>query len=177
MSQWGKLDRLVSTGTLTATNDSNAIVGDATTVFTGNVKAGDALLLNNVAYAVKVVNTANTLTLDTVYAGSTANTLSFAVQQSPKDLATYGWGNVTVAGNTIGKQDVYGVDRVEIGVAGNKANGFSHTGWSSYNTYTTTQGATRRKVEVLVAMSKNFNANAAGNLQADANDNTVLPNS
>ena len=58
--------------------------------------------------------------------------------------------------------------------ANNKANGFSQTGWTSYKTYTTSQGAVRRKAEVLVAMSKNFNANATGVLQTDANDDGVV---
>ncbi len=38
----------------------------------------------------------------------------------------------------------------------------SHTGWSHYFTYTDAHGAVREKSEVLVAMSKNFTAAAAG---------------
>lgn len=38
----------------------------------------------------------------------------------------------------------------------------SHQGWVTYITYTDANGAVREKSEVLVAMSKNFNAAAAG---------------
>ena len=75
------------------------------------------------------------------------------------------------------KRNVYGVDKTEIGLSVNKANGFSHTGWSRYERYVSSDGSIRNKSEVLVAMSKNFNANDAGTLQSDAYDNSVLKNS
>jgi hypothetical protein len=46
----------------------------------------------------------------------------------------------------------------------------SHTGWSSYITYTDANGTVREKSEVLVAMSKNFTAAAAGD-----DEDTVFP--
>jgi hypothetical protein len=73
---------------------------------------------------------------------------------------------------------VFGIDRVEANIAANKANGLGiGPGWVSYKTYTTTQGATRRKAELLVAMSKNFNANATGTLYGDANDDSIMAES
>ena len=42
-----------------------------------------------------------------------------------------------------------------------------HTGWVTYNTYLDTQGNQRIKTEVLVAMSKNFNAAVAGDNDPD----------
>jgi hypothetical protein len=79
--------------------------------------------------------------------------------------------------NTINKANVYGIDRVEANIAANKANGISQPGWVSYTRYTTTQGAVRNKAEVLVAMSKNFNANATGTLFGDANDDSIMKES
>jgi hypothetical protein len=176
MSQWGKLDRSAILGSVWVVNGNVYLRGNATTVFTGNISAGDAILLNNVAYAVNTIISSNVLTLDAPYGGSTANLTTTAAQQSPKDLRTFGWEK-TVTANTIGKQNVFGVDRTEVGVEGNKDKGFSIPGWSSHISYTTTQGSTRYKTEALVAMSKNFNANATGTLQTDANDNSTLANS
>ena len=180
MSAWGKLDNLsfVTGTTFTANLGSNVVVLSAPYFTAANVDAGDALMLANLAYAVKNVQTTNTIVLYRPYSqpNTTANVQIF-VQQSPKWIRGP-WGNTNGRyANTIGKRTVYGVDRVEVAVSGNKANGFNSPGWVEYHTYTTTQGSTRRKVNTLVAMSKNFNANATGTLQADANDNSILPNS
>lgn len=178
MSQWGKLDRSPILGSVWVVSGNVYLRGNATTVFTGNIKSGDAILLNNVAYAVNVILSSNVLTLDAPYGGSTANLTTTAAQQSPKEIRTFGWGATAAAGaNTVGKANVYGVDRVEVAVAANKGRGFSIPGWSSHMSYTTSQGSTRYKTEALVAMSKNFNANATGTLQTDANDDSVLANS
>ena len=95
------------------------------------------------------------------------------VQQGPKYIA-----NISVDDNVYTIQNVYGIDRNEIGVPENKARGISHTGWTHYDTYTTSQGETRHKAEVIVAMSKNFASNADGSLfgtgaGVDASDDTV----
>lgn len=177
MSQWGKLERINLGGVL-----ANAVLGRSTVLITSgafvdaNVKAGDALLIENVAYRVNSVNNANTITLDVAYTSANSATLTLGVQQSPKELTTYGWGNAAI-GLWNSKRNVYGVNRTEIGLSVNKANGFSHTGWTRYERYTSSDGSVRNKSEVLVAMSKNFNANDAGALQTDANDNTILKNS
>lgn len=47
----------------------------------------------------------------------------------------------------------------------------SHQGWVSFNSYTDGQGSERKKSEVLVAMSKNFTNDVAGD-----NENTSFPN-
>jgi len=182
MSQWGKLDRFNLTGTVTANLNSTTVTA-STGMFTSanNVAVGYSLLLGNVAYRIDAINTfGNVITLERAFAGSNVSTTTAAVQQSPKDLSTYGWSTTSTGvnvSNISSKQNVYGVDRTEIGVAQNKANSFSHTGWVHYHRYTDTFGRTRHKSEVLVAMSKNFNANATGVLQTDANDGAVLPNS
>jgi hypothetical protein len=136
------------------------------------------LIISNVKYRVASIESNVTLTLSNVYTGSTGNGKTLAVQQSPKDLLTYGQTANVNYDVLVSKRNVFGVDRVEANVAGNKANGISHTGWVHYKTWTNTQGSTRRRAEVLVAMSKNFNANAIGTLQIDADfsDNVVLQN-
>ena len=178
MSQWGKLDRLEQVGTATANTGSKTVVLSTQRATAANGWAvGYSLVIANVDYRIDAITSANTVVLDTAYVGANVAAANIAIQQDPKDISTNGWGTTFASGsgaNTVNKGTVYGVDRTEIGVAGNKANGFSHTGWTYYKTYTNTQGATRRKAEVLVAMSKNFNANATGTLQTDANDGSVL---
>ena len=58
------------------------------------------------------------------------------------------------------------------GAASANANSVCHTGWVHIQTV-----GSRVKGEVLVAMSKNFNANATSNLHAfaDASDNATFP--
>jgi len=186
MSGWGKLDRLqFDAGTsFTATLGSNTVVLSGQFFTAANVDPGDSLNLGNVNYRVGYVVSANTVYLRTTYASAnTTGNTQIAVQQSPKWLNTRGSGNTAGRyANTVSKRTVYGVDRVEANVPGNKANGFNSPGWVEYHTYTTTQGAFRHKVNTLVAMSKNFNANATGVLQTDAYDSgtsnvAILPNS
>lgn len=177
MSQWGNLDRYALTGTVTANLNSTTITA-STGMFTAanNVVVGYSILLANVAYKIATINAANSIVLDVAYAGSNISTSTAAIQQSPKDLSTYGWGTAVTGANTTNKQNTYGVDRQEVANTLVKAKGFNHTGWATYKTYTDAHSQTRNKAETLVAMSKNFNANAATNLQTDANDNTILPN-
>lgn len=177
MSQWGKLDYVELAGTATANLDSATVVCSTGSFTAANVKAGDALLISNVAYRVAMLVSANTITLDTVYTGANADGLGLAVQQSPKDISSLGWTANADYTVPVSKRNVYGVDRTEVGATSNKANGISHTGWVYYDTYTTSQGATRNKSEVIVAMSKNFNANATGVLQVDAEDDLIVKDS
>lgn len=170
MSQWGNLDSLVLTGTANVTNGNAYVLGSASAIYTTEAEVGYALLIANVAYRIENILSANTIVLDVAYAGSTATDLTVAVQQSPKTLTTTGWG-----ANTTDKQNTFGVDRDEIANTLVKAKGFNHTGWATYMTYQDAHGQTRHKAETLVAMSKNFNANATYVLQVDANDDEVLP--
>lgn len=184
MSQWGKLDRVNVNSTVSFTLNSTAVTNNSGAFTTANSAiAGYSINLANVNYGIASVTNVSHLRLDVVYSGTTGTTTDAYIQQHPKFLTTYGMasaGGTANAGvhiaNVTNRRTVYGVDRTEVGVAGNKANGFSQPGWTQFNRYTTTQGSVRRKAEVLVAMSKNFNANAGGTLQADANDNTVVRN-
>jgi len=178
MSAWGKRDRIEVSATARANLGSTTVVTSAPVVTAANgFYAGYSLVIANVDYAIQTITNSTTIVLDTAYRGANVATANIAIQEDPKWVPT---GNAAIGhrANNLNKANVYGVDRVEANVPGNKANGFSQPGWTSYTTYTTTQGATRNKAEVLVAMSKNFNANATGVLNlGDANDNNILPNS
>ena len=182
MSAWGKRDRIEVSATATANLGSATVVTSAPVVTAANgFFVGYSLVIANVDYAIQTISSANTISLDTTYRGANVATANIAIQEDPKWIRTNGFGTTMNSGsgpNTTNKANVYGVDRTEVGIAANKANGFSQPGWTSYKTYTTTQGAIRNKAEVLVAMSKNFNANATGVLNlTDANDNNILRNS
>jgi len=180
MSQWGKLDRQVIPGTVIANLDSTTVVTSQDQL--ANIKIGYALVLGNVEYVVANVVNSTTYTLDVAYeAANTQGAPSFiAVQQSPKVLRTYGWGgqgaaNLINGANTVNARNVYGVDIYEAMSAQNKAKGISHPGWVHYQTWVNSQGTTRNRAEVLVAMSKNFNrANVDFNIGVDANEDAIL---
>lgn len=175
MSQWGKLDNIGLAGTVTAAQGFANVESSSPDFTQPNVSVGDALIIDGVAYRVDSIESNTALTLDTVYTGTSGASKPANVQQSPKDISSLGWTANADYTIPLSKRNVYGVDRDEVADTGNKANGISHTGWVYYDTYTTTQGETRNKSEVLVAMSKNFNANATGVLQTDANDDVVIP--
>lgn len=178
MSQWGSLDYSRLLGTAAVVQGLANVTFTIGSVTTANVRPGDALFISNVKYRVASLDSNTTLTLSNVYTAATGNGKTAAVQQSPKDLLTYGQTANVNYDVLVSKRNVYGVDRVEAALAGNKANGISHTGWVHYKTWTNSQGNVRHRAEVLVAMSKNFNANALGTLQIDADfsDNVVLQN-
>jgi hypothetical protein len=179
MSQWGKLDRVNLPGTATvAQNASNVVFSQSQLA---NVAIGYALVVANVEYVIANVANATMVTLDVEYAGTSAAAQGgLAIQQSPKNLRTYGWGgegaaNLLLGANTVNARNVYGVDIYEAMSVQNKAKGISHPGWVHYQTWTTTLGAVRNRAEVLVAMSKNFNrSNVDFNIGADANEDAVL---
>ena len=174
MSGWGKLDRKVLAGTVTANVTGNAYIVGSGTSFDTNAQVGYSLVIANVNYAISSILSNILLTLDTnyVFPGAGANAgLTVAVQESPKYLISSG----RIGSNVANKSTVYGVDRNEQANTLTDAKGFSHTGWVNYTTYTDAFGLTRNKTEVLVAMSKNFNANVTNDLQVDANDDTVIP--
>ena len=173
MSAWGNLDNVTITGTVVvATANANAVLGVGT-IFETNVKARDYLTIASNKYQVERVVSDTVLYLTSDAATNSAGVAAY-LQQGPKFMANVESGHLNVP--TI--QDVFGVDRVEVDVPENKARGLSHTGWSTYKTYTDAQSQVRHKSEVLVAMSKNFASNATGSLFGtgagqDASDDTV----
>jgi hypothetical protein len=176
MSQWGKLDRLAIPGTVIANTGSYTVVTSQDQ--TANIKIGYALVLGNVDYVVANVVNTTTYTLDVPYEGAnTQGAVSFvAVQQQPKSLRTYGWGaNLLNGANTVNARNVYGIDKIEASDPNNKHKGINHSGWVHYQTWVNTQGQTRNRAEVLVAMSKNFNySNVDFNVGLDANDDVTI---
>lgn len=173
MSSWGNLDNVVISGNVTTSTTSSTVTGYGGALFTSNVKDGDYITIATYKYQVDKVTSDSVLTL-TSNAATTSNNVKAYVQQGPKFIA-----NISVDDNVYTIQNVYGIDRNEIGVPENEARGISHTGWTHYDTYTTSQGETRYKAEVIVAMSKNFASNATGTLfgtgaGTDASDDTVV---
>jgi len=171
MSSWGNRDNVQLTANVTVTAGS-AVVSNATgnaTIFLSEVNPGDYFIVSGTKYQVFSVNS-NVLINLTDPIATSANTVAF-IQQGPKYIA-----NVAVSDNTYTIQRVFGVDRDEkanvSGAASANANAVCHTGW----VYIQEVGG-RVRGEVLVAMSKNFNANATGNLHvfADASDNETFP--
>jgi len=175
MSQWGNLDykELVGTGAVVQ-GLSNVTIGIGSFT-TANVRPGDALLISNVKYRVASIDSNVALTLSNAYTAATGAGKALAVQQSPKDLLTYGQTANVNYDLRVGKRNVYGVDRIEVDNPDVKATGINSPGWVHYKTWTTTQGATRHRAETLVAMSKNFNSNATPTLLIYAADDAVVP--
>lgn len=168
MSSWGNLDNVAATGTVTAYAGNTRVNGSGT-AFTSNIKEGDYLTITGSKYQVATI--ASDTSLELTSNGKAVTGATAYIQQGPKYIS-----NVAVSENVYTIQRVYGADRTELGVANAAANA-SHTGWIHFMDYTDANGSYRRKSEVLVAMSKNFNANVTGHLQTDADDDTVLPNS
>jgi hypothetical protein len=177
MSQWGNLDYKELLGTGAVVQGAANVTTGIGSFTTANVRPGDALLISNVKYRVASIDSNVTLTLSNVYTAASGAGKAMAVQQSPKDLLTYGQTANVNYDLHVGKRNVYGVDRLEIQNPDIKAKGIVHTGWTHYSTWTNTQGSVRQRAETLVAMSKNFNANTSGSaaLQIDAADDTVIP--
>lgn len=172
MSSWGNLDNVAATGTVTAYVGNTTVTGSGT-AFTTEIDARDYITIGGRKFQVDTI-TSDTV-LDLTANGIAAAGVTAYIQQGPKFVANVSSGNL----NEPTIQDVVGVDRVEIAVSENQARGVaSHTGWVTYKTYTDAYSQTRHKSEVLVAMSKNFSANAAGDLfgtgaGADGDDDTV----
>lgn len=178
MSQWGNKDR-IDISSVAVLEGETTVSSSVLDFNSANVVAGDTIFLANVAYKVASITDSGNLELDVAYEDSDG-TVDAYIQQSPKDLSTYGFGgNATTRANVVNARNVFGVDRVEVEVTENKNRGISHTGWVHHRSYTDGQGSARNKSEVLVAMSKNFASNASGTLFGigaglDARDDTVL---
>lgn len=161
MSSWGNLDNVLLKGNVSSATTRDYLDGFQTN-FESNIKPGDYIVFAGNKYQVANVTSDVKLHLTSLAATNSSNVDAFA-QQGPKYV-----GNVSFPANNVSIQNIIGVDRVEIGIPENKARGVStHTGWTHYTTYTDALSQTRNKSEVLVAMSKNFSANATGFLFAD----------
>jgi hypothetical protein len=175
MSQWGNLDYKELLGTAAVVEGATNVTTTIGSFTTANVRPGDALLISNVKYRVAAITSNTTLTLSNAYTAATGAGRAMAIQQSPKDLLTYGWTSNVNYDNLVGKRNVFGVDKLEVQNPDVKAKGINSPGWVHYKTWTNTQGSTRHRAETLVAMSKNFNSNAIPSLQLDAPDDATIP--
>jgi len=176
MSQWGKRQKKNLVGTFIANLNNKAVFCSTGSLTAPNVVPGDAIVfpISNVEYRVESIVSNTQLRLDVVYEGANASGLSAYITESPKDLTSLGWTANASYTFPVSKRNVYGVNRLEVANAGNKANGISHTGWVHYKSYVDAFGSVRNKSEVLVAMSKNFDANATGDLFVDDNDDLIV---
>mgnify|MGYP003111529533 CR=1 FL=1 len=188
MSAWGNRDNvyIIITGTASDlanvnTNATSAVVSNAhanaTAFLNGNINAGDYITLASNKYQIKSVDSDTQFTLTSAL--STSGNVQAVIQQGPKYIANVGAAKSTRYANIVNINRIFGVDRDEkanVGPASANANATCHTGWVDVLNYNF-QGTTRTKAEVLVAMSKNFNANATGNLHAfsDAGDDATFP--
>lgn len=171
MSSWGNLDNVKIKGTVTVYS-TNALVNGSSTEFNTNVKQGDYITIVGTKYKVDSITSNTVLTLETTPSANNTGNAAY-IQQGPKDIH-----DIATTSNTYTIQRIYGVDSVEVALANNISYGnTSHTGWNHVMTYTDAYGARRIKSEVLVAMSKNFNRDGTGTLQADyIPDNSLMAN-
>lgn len=174
MSAWGNFDNVTASGTVTAYAGNSRVNGSGT-FFLSNIREGDYVFITGTKFQVNTI--ASNTVLELTGNGKAASGATMYIQQGPKYVSNIisMSGETNRVQNVVTIQNVYGVDRLEEANASPAANATPHVGWVTYRTYTTSQGATRTKAEVLVAMSKNFNANATGHLQVDAADNSVYP--
>lgn len=161
MSAWGNLDNVLITGNVSSATTRDYLDGYQTQ-FLLDVDQGDYIVFAGNKYQVANVTSNTVLHLTGLAATNSSNVDAF-VQQGPKYISNVASDPANVLYSI---QNIYGIDRNEVGVPENEARGISHTGWNHYITYTGAHG-TRHKAEVLVAMSKNFASNATGELFAD----------
>lgn len=167
MSSWGNLDNVVIQGNVIVATANGVNVLGVGTAFTSNIKSGDYITIASNKYQVNVISSDTVLTLTTPAATNTVGANAY-VQQGPKYISNVVYANRV--SNLYSIQNVFGVDTLEIANTSPAANATTHVGWNHVRTV-----GTRVRVETLVAMSKNFNANATLHLQTDAADDSVYP--
>lgn len=161
MALWGKRDSFSLTGTVAVVNTSTTVTGTGTTFLT-QLEKGDSIFINGRHRKVVAIASNTSLTIDPAWNVANASGVTITGQDSPKYVPAS-----EVSGNLI-----FGVDSTEATVTANKARGLTTPGWVKHVSYTDVHGTTRRKTEVLVAMSSI--TGGAG----DANtDDTILADS
>jgi hypothetical protein len=154
MSIFGNIDAkalannvAVVSGNATVTLASGSFLNAATANY---IVAGDILSLSGVQYIVKSVDSATTLTLHAVYAGSTATiTAANAIRRTaPKAVAYY-----VISGGDSNTGSLIYIDRTEAGLNENKIRGLTSPGWWIYKTFVDAAGNTRHKSECIATVS------------------------
>ena len=147
MSLWGKKDIYSFGANISVTNGNATVTTAGSFVAGGNneIYAGDLIRISGVDYRVANVASATSLTLTTVYAGSTATVLAANAFRRP--IPKYWLAEFDSAPDTI-----YFVDATESSLDENKSRGLNSPGWWRYFEYTTEAGDTRYKTECLVTI-------------------------
>ena len=89
MSLWGNADSAAITGNVDVTNGSATVgEGSSSTAFTtaGQIDIGDLMMIDDVPYRVKSIESAASLTLTENYAGSTDTNLVVLKRETPRNL-------------------------------------------------------------------------------------------
>ena len=162
MSSWGLKDNVTLTGNVTSSNASAILQGFGGAIFAVEVDEGDYIAFAGNKYQVATVTSNGALVLNANAATNSDNVKAY-VQQGPKNIA-----NIASDSNTYSIQSIVGIDVNEAQVPSNRAKNFKAPGWYDKKTWTGGHGQTRIKNEVLVALSKNFNASSAGDWDDDA---------
>jgi len=82
MALWGNKDTKSVTGTVAVTNSNTTVTGTGTE-FATELKAGNSLVIATVPYGIAAIANTTSLTLSSVYAGSTASGLTVTANESP----------------------------------------------------------------------------------------------
>lgn len=186
MALWGKTDTLASapkwltpTITIDGTSASVVVAAANTIVYADHgLKTGDPVTYDCGADA---NNAIAGLTDDTIYyvirvdqdtIQLASNTLN-ATNGTEIDITGVG-GNATDT-LQVTPSDIYFVDTTEVGVAANKAKGFTSPGWWKYSTYTDSLGNTRHRAECLAELS--VAVGTSGDTGVDGSDDSVVADS
>jgi hypothetical protein len=147
MALWGNKDTKAVTGTVAAANSSATVTGTGT-AFTTELKVGNSLVIATVPYGIVAIANTTSLTLASVYAGTTATGLTVTANESPASITN---GD---------KAKIFGVDTTEAAITKQ----ITHAGWVQQTTGTGGRSG-RVTYETLVAM---------GTISGDAED-TAFP--
>ena len=165
MSLWGNKDLVYDDGTVAVNFDTKKVVGTGTTFTTAGISTGNVITVGSGAtfgYAVVSAIDSNTVLsihdTDNFVSGITtvAAGAGYFVSQEPIYTlgdSTYDAPESKTTGFSTSPvfTGVFGVDRLEVGVAATTAYAVAHQGWVGVTTYIDMHGKFRVKSEVLVA--------------------------
>ena len=141
MALWGSRDSFALTGTASFVNTSTTVTGSGTAFDTELEVGDDIVTAAGVKYKVIGITSNTSITVDPAWATTNASGQTITGQDTPKFM------NITNNGHYQSQRNVYGVDSTEA-IAET-----TNPGWIHVNEYTDMHGNTRKKNEVLVAMS------------------------
>ena len=159
MSLWGNKDLVSSVGDLSIDFNTKTVTGNGTRFVINGVTQGDVIKVGaGATYGYAVVDSVASNTslqiystdhmvagVTTVPAGTT-----FEISQEPLYTIADSAYDAPEVQNGVNRS-VFGVDKVEVGLAATTAYAVTHSGWVGIKTYTDTHGRLRVKNEVLVA--------------------------